>query len=172
MPNLIHVVTKQNTMWKLYIASLWGGWGGSLEHRTLLPSKRFHTPSSYTLSALPFAIGRLASLSWRITTIQMSLVAAMHPFIHGRPTISPPPAAAVLPTIIPSLIISWGQTLSINLMSAGLANAIWTAKNWKTISCEPCSYYDSASVPKWPRKQSQRHVTFKNFLGEHAPTPP
>ena len=42
------------------------------------------------------------------------------------------------------------------------------AKNSIQLLCEPCSiycYYGSASVPKWPQKQS---LISKNYLGEHA----
>ena len=39
----------------------------------------------------------------------------------------------------------------------------WTVKNWMQ-----CSYYDSASVRKWPQKQSQSISFLKISLGEHA----
>ena len=58
-----------------------------------------------------------------------------------------------------------------NSKSAGLANGCGQPK-FDAITCEPCSYYDSASVLKWPQKQSQSIYFSKNFLGEHAPSRP
>ena len=46
-----------------------------------------------------------------------------------------------------------------DLMSAGLGNAYMDNQELDKIFCEPCSihcYYGSASVLKWPQKQSQR----------------
>ena len=42
-----------------------------------------------------------------------------------------------------------------NLKSAGLANADKDSHKVDAILREPCSYYGSPSVPKWPQKQSQ-----------------
>ena len=42
-----------------------------------------------------------------------------------------------------------------NLKSAGLANAYMDSQKLDAILREPCSYYGSVSVPKWPQKQCQ-----------------
>ena len=48
------------------------------------------------------------------------------------------------------------RTFSLgNLKSAALANANMDGQKLDTILRESCSYYNSASVPKWPQKQSQ-----------------
>ena len=52
-----------------------------------------------------------------------------------------------------------------------LSKCTWTAKN--AIISEPCSYYNSASVPKWPQKKSQS-IKFKKkkFPGGACPQIP
>ena len=50
---------------------------------------------------------------------------------------------AALPTLVPLLV------------KAGLANAYIYSHKLDAILREPCSYYGSAFVPKWPQKQSQ-----------------
>ena len=42
-----------------------------------------------------------------------------------------------------------------NLKSAGLVNAYMVGQKLDAILREPCSYYGSASISKWPQKQSQ-----------------
>lgn len=78
---------------------------------------------------------------------------------------------AVLQTMVPSLIISWGETLSINLMSAGSANADMESQKLEAIFCEPCSHYGSASVP--PSEAISEDLIFKKFpVGACPPDPP
>ena len=49
---------------------------------------------------------------------------------------------AVLPPIVPSLEEIPSQQMHMH-----------GQPKFEAIICEPCSYYDSASVPKWPQKQ-------------------
>ena len=46
------------------------------------------------------------------------------------------------------------------------------SQKFDAIIREPYSYYDSASVPKWPQKQSQSIYFLKISLGSMAPDPP
>ena len=85
--------------------------------------------------------------------VKKSLVMALKNSLSSD--VTPP---AVLPALVPSLVeIS---------KSAGLASACMHSQKLDAKLCEPFSYYDSACVPKWPQKQSQR-----NFLGKHTPRP-
>ena len=55
--------------------------------------------------------------------------------------------------------------------SAGLANAYVDSQKSDEILREPCSYYGSATVPKWPQKQSQS-IQFLKFSGGACPQTP
>ena len=50
-----------------------------------------------------------------------------------------------------NLITFWCE----NFKSAGIANSYVDSQKLDAMLREPCSYYSSASVPKWPQKQSQ-----------------
>ena len=55
--------------------------------------------------------------------------------------------------------------------SAGLANAYVDSQKSDEILREPCSYYGSATVPKWPQKQSQSIQFLKFSWGSMPPDP-
>ena len=46
------------------------------------------------------------------------------------------------------------------------------SQKFDAIIRKPCSYYDSASVPKWPQKQSQSIYFLEISWGSMPPDPP
>ena len=132
--------------------------------------RRRQMPSSVVkgLSALQLESGLLVLLLLRITGVQTSLVAAnmrvcswrtstehtckyVHKtnryFRRSRATssiTSCPYSNVTPPAVLPTLVHSHR-----NSKSAGLANAHMDSQKLDAILCKPCSYYGSASVPKW-----------------------
>ena len=74
--------------------------------------------------------------------------------------VTPP---AVLPTLVCMYLLSW--------KFEGLANAYVDSQNLDAVFREPCSYYGSASVPKWPRS-TLRASDFQTFPGGACPQTP
>ena len=131
--------------------------------------RRRQMPSSVVkgLSALLLESGPLVLLLLRITGVQTSRVAAMRvcswrtstehtcKYVHktnryfrrSRATssiTSCPYSNVTLPAVLPTLVHSHR-----NSKSAGLANAHMDSQKLDAILRKPCSYYGSASVPKW-----------------------
>ena len=142
------------------------------------------TSKLYILSILPFKVVHyiIVSLLLRITAVQMSVVAATEcEFVHGRPAWytdvsclccrnermcvntcvnkSLVQALESCPSNDVTLCICCFANLSNfsceNSNSAGLVNTYMDNQKLDAILREPYSYYGSASVPKWPQKQSQ-----------------
>ena len=135
------------------------------------PPVHFKSPS--------FESGPLVSLLLRVTTVKVSLVAAMRAVCSRRTSAervrkllhhcdggtsintcvnkSLFQVLGSCPLVMsPHLLFCQPYTFSRgNSKSAGIANAHVDSQKLDATFRKPCIYYGSASIPKWPQKQSQ-----------------